>query len=57
VPAYAILRRLSGTRERAERLGLVTRQAMVAALIGAVEAPMATGVRIVEVPEIRRPKV
>ena len=56
VPAYAILRRLPGTREGAERLGLVTRQAMVAALIGAVESPMATGVRIVEVPEIRRLK-
>ena len=53
VPAYAILRRLPGTREGAERLGLVTREAMVAALIRAVEAPMATGVRIIEVPQIR----
>lgn len=54
VPAYAILRRLPNTRAGAERLGLVTRAAMVAALVRAVEAPPSTGVRIVEVPEIRR---
>jgi uncharacterized protein YbjT (DUF2867 family) len=54
LPAYAILRRMTRTREAAERLGLVTRQAMVAALVRAVEAPSATGVKIVDVPEIRR---
>ena len=54
VPFYAILRSIPATRESAERLGLVTRQAMVAALVRAVEAPPATGVRIVEVPEIRQ---
>jgi uncharacterized protein YbjT (DUF2867 family) len=54
VPAYAILRWLPRTRAGAERLGLVTRQAMVAALVSAVEAPPATGVRVVEVPNIRR---
>lgn len=54
IPLYAILRRLPQTRERAERLGLVTRRAMVAALVRAIETPPTTGVRIVEVPEIRR---
>jgi uncharacterized protein YbjT (DUF2867 family) len=54
VPVYAILRGMPATREAAERLGLVTRRAMIAALMRAIEAPPATGVRIVEVPEIRR---
>ena len=53
VPIYALLRRLPKTRESAERLGLVTRDAMVAALVRAVEAPPADGVRIVDVPAIR----
>jgi uncharacterized protein YbjT (DUF2867 family) len=54
LPAYAILRRLPSTRATAERLGLVTRAEMVAALVRGVETPPAEGVRIVEVPEIRR---
>jgi uncharacterized protein YbjT (DUF2867 family) len=54
VPIYAALRRLPATRAAAERLGLVTRDAMVAALVRAVEAPPARGVRRVDVPEIRR---
>lgn len=54
VPIYAALRCFSATREGAERLGLVTRGAMVAALVRAVETPPAKGVRIVAVPEIRR---
>ncbi len=53
VPVYAILRRWPSTRESAERLGLVTRAQMIAALLEAVDAPP-DGVRIVEVPEIRR---
>ena len=53
VPLYATLRWLPATRDSAERLGLVTRRAMVAALVRAVETPPARGVRIVEVPEIR----
>ena len=53
VPIYAILRRVPGTRAGAERLGLVTRQAMIAALVRAIEAPPAESVRIVEVPDIR----
>ena len=54
VPIYALMRRVPKTRDGAERLGLVTRDAMVAALVRAVEAPPAGGVRIVGVPEIRR---
>ena len=54
VPLYATLRWLPATRGGAERLGLVTRRAMIAALVRAVETPPPEGVRIVEVPEIRR---
>jgi uncharacterized protein YbjT (DUF2867 family) len=54
VPVYAVLRRIPATRETAERLGLVTREAMVAALVRAVETPPMGGVRILEVPDIRR---
>jgi uncharacterized protein YbjT (DUF2867 family) len=53
LPISALLRLLPATRESAARLGLVKRQAMVAALIRALEQPPASGVRIVEVPEIR----
>lgn len=53
IPIYAVLRRLPATRESAERLGLVSRQAMVRALVNAAEMAPAQGVRIVEVPEIR----
>jgi uncharacterized protein YbjT (DUF2867 family) len=53
VPAYAVLRWLPPTRAGAERLGLITRQSMVAALVSAVEAFPPTGVRIMEVPDIR----
>jgi uncharacterized protein YbjT (DUF2867 family) len=53
VPAYWIFERLPGTRERARRIGLVTLPQMVAALASAVENPP-DGVRIVEVPDIRR---
>jgi uncharacterized protein YbjT (DUF2867 family) len=53
LPAYAVLRRLPVTRSGAERLGLVTRAQMIAALVRAVEHPPDGGVRIVEVPEIR----
>jgi uncharacterized protein YbjT (DUF2867 family) len=54
VPIYAVLRCFSATREIAGRLGLVTRPTMIAALVRAVESPPAEGVRIVEVPEMRR---
>jgi uncharacterized protein YbjT (DUF2867 family) len=52
LPAYKLMEMLPSTREGATRLGLVTREQMVAALIDAVEAP-ARGVLIVEVPAIR----
>jgi len=54
LPAYALLRLLPATRETAERLGLVTRAQMIAALLDAVANPPAAGMRVVEVPEIRR---
>ncbi len=53
LPLYAILALIPATRERAERLGLVTLDRMVRALVWSVEHPPA-GVRIVDVPEIRR---
>jgi uncharacterized protein YbjT (DUF2867 family) len=54
IPAYAVLRLLPATREAAERLGLVTRAQLIAALLGAVANPPAAGIRVVAVPEIRR---
>lgn len=52
VPAYWVGRQIPSLRESAIRLGLVTVKQMVAALVAAVEAP-ATGIRVVEVPEIK----
>jgi len=49
-----VLGRIPATRASAERLGFVTLDVMKAALVSAIEAPPASGVRIVEVPEIRR---
>jgi len=54
VPAYALLERLPPTRDGARRLGLVTREQMVAALVRAVEDPPAAGIRVLDVPAIRR---
>lgn len=54
MPVYAILRQIPATREGAERLGLVTRAQMVAALEAAVASPPAAGTRVVDVPGIRR---
>jgi uncharacterized protein YbjT (DUF2867 family) len=54
VPVYAVLRRMPFTSEGADRLGLVTLDQMVAALLSAVQNPPARGVRLVEVPAIRR---
>ena len=52
-PAYFLLERLPSTRDAARRIGLVTIAQMVRALVFAVESP-ADGIRVVEVPEIRR---
>src|SRR6266545_3849174 len=50
LPMYALLERLPSTAESAARLGLVTRNQMVAALARAVEHPP-EGIKVVEVPE------
>jgi uncharacterized protein YbjT (DUF2867 family) len=52
LPVYWLMERIPATRESALRLGLVTLQQMLAALVGAVEHP-ATGARVLGVPEIR----
>ncbi|HTP36140.1 MAG TPA: NAD(P)H-binding protein [Candidatus Acidoferrales bacterium] len=53
VPVYWLMEALPSTRESARRLGLVRWRQMIAALAQAVEKP-ARGVRVVEVPEIRK---
>lgn len=55
LPGYWLLERLPATRDGALRLGLVTLAQMVSALVEAVENPV-EGVRIVGVPEIRKPE-
>jgi uncharacterized protein YbjT (DUF2867 family) len=52
LPIYGLLARLPSTREGARRLGLVTDEQMLVALIRAAEEPT-TGVRMIGVPEIR----
>ena len=53
-PGYALAERFAATRESALRLGLVTHQQMVAALVWAVENP---GARIMDVAAIRATRV
>jgi len=55
-PMYWLFERLPATRATAQRLGLVTLQQMLNALVNAVENP-APGFRIVEVKQIRQLKV
>jgi uncharacterized protein YbjT (DUF2867 family) len=50
---YAVLGRLPWTRESARRLGLVTHEQMLRALLKATEGPPA-GVREIDVPQIRQ---
>ncbi len=52
VPAYWLAENLPSMREGARRLGLVTLEQMMQALINAVEFP-STGVHVLGVPEIR----
>ncbi len=52
-PMYWLMERIPSTRESAQRLGLVTIEQMVGALVQSVESP-AQGVRILGVPEIRK---
>jgi uncharacterized protein YbjT (DUF2867 family) len=57
-PLYWLAERLPPTRDTARRLGLVTLEQMVAALVHAVEnPPPARTVRIVDVPAIRAAKL
>lgn len=52
IPMYWVFERLPGTRETALRLGLVTLEEMVAALVQSVQSPPSQ-VRVLEVPAIR----
>jgi len=52
LPFYWLAEQLPATREAARRLGLVTIEQMVTALVAAVECP-AVDIRILEVPAIR----
>ena len=52
LPAYWILEKLPNTKESAKRLGLVTIDQMLSALVWSVDNPP-DGVRIVDVPKIR----
>ena len=53
LPVYWILERLPKTKESAKRLGLITIDQMIHALLWAVENPPAE-IQIFEVPQIRR---
>ena len=52
IPFYKLAEGMPSMRQGALRLGLVTIENMIGALVRAVETP-AAGVRVVEVPEIR----
>jgi len=52
LPIYWVLEKIPATRESAQRLGLVTINQMLHALVWAVENPP-SGVRILDVPHIR----
>jgi uncharacterized protein YbjT (DUF2867 family) len=52
IPVYKMMELIPSTRDSARRLGLVTLQQMIVALVSAIEEP-STGARIVTVPEIR----
>ena len=56
IPIYKIAELLPSTREGAQRLGLVTLEQMVNALIFAVENPV-QGRRVMNVPVIRSARV
>jgi uncharacterized protein YbjT (DUF2867 family) len=52
-PAYWLMERIDSTRDSAQRLGLITLEDMVHALVAAVEDPP-KGIRILAVPDLRR---
>jgi uncharacterized protein YbjT (DUF2867 family) len=53
LPGYWLAGLLPGSRETARRLGLITRDQMLRALVHSVEHP-ADGIRVFEVPQIRQ---
>jgi uncharacterized protein YbjT (DUF2867 family) len=53
LPMYGLLERLPATRDAATRLGLVTIQEMLAAMVWSIEH-LPDRTRVIEVPEIRR---
>ena len=53
LPLYWVLELVPNSRQTARRLGLVTLKQMISALVEAVESSY-QGVRVLEVPEIRR---
>jgi uncharacterized protein YbjT (DUF2867 family) len=53
IPMYWLLERLPSTRETARRLGLVTREQIIEALVRAVEAP-AVGIQVQDVSAIKQ---
>jgi uncharacterized protein YbjT (DUF2867 family) len=55
-PGYWLARQIPSMRESAMRLGLVTLEQMLAALVQSVESPT-IGIRIMEVPEIAKAKL
>ncbi len=53
-PLYALFRMIPATRASAQRLGLVTRGQVTATIVHAVASLPSSGLRIVEVPEMKR---
>ena len=54
LPFYWLFEQIPSKRDTALRLGLVTHAQMIASLARAVENRPPSGVRVVEVPEIRK---
>jgi uncharacterized protein YbjT (DUF2867 family) len=54
LPFYWVVEQIPSKRESALRLGLVTRAQMVGSLARAIEHPPSAGVRLVQVPDIRK---
>jgi uncharacterized protein YbjT (DUF2867 family) len=58
LPVYAVLGAIPATRDGAHRLGLVTIEQMLDALVAAIEHPPVQGhVRVMSVPDIRRASI
>lgn len=57
IPVYAVAGIIPSTRESARRLGLVSLSQMVRALTTAVESPPDSGIRILDVPAIKKSRL